>query len=317
MPASILRDPIQIRLGGYGPPTTAFSKSLQFIGERLEAQFGDAIEIHYVWNIMDLGYRGEDIIWLVESGLLTLGYQSSSYLTDRARALGFVDLPFQFRNNAHARDAMDGELGRHLTDELEANFDFRILGWFENGFRHISNRLRSVRRPEDMAGMKIRVLPSDEQAKTFALLGAEPMKMDLTEAIAGVVDGSLDAQENPFANTVTYGVHNHHPYHTATGHFYISRPIFAHRPSVDAWPDELRAAAYAAVTEAVAFQRGLAEQEAVDSRRAIIEAGGEVIDLTADEHAAFAAAVGPQLDEARGVYGAEMFRMLDAARPSG
>nr|MBC8159286.1 hypothetical protein [Alphaproteobacteria bacterium] len=73
--------PIQIRMGGYGPPTTSFSLSLKRIGDRLEAQFGDAVKIDYVWNIMDLGYRGEKILDMVEHGILTLGYQSSSYLT--------------------------------------------------------------------------------------------------------------------------------------------------------------------------------------------------------------------------------------------
>ena len=88
--------PIQIRMGGYGPATTGFSRALKRIGDRLEKQFGDRVDIKYVWNIMDLGYRAEDILWLVEHGLLTLGYQSSSYLTDRVPELGFVDLPFLF-----------------------------------------------------------------------------------------------------------------------------------------------------------------------------------------------------------------------------
>src|SRR5215471_15743708 len=71
-------DRIQIRMGGYGPASTGFSRALKFIGDRLEAEFGDRVEVKYVWNIMDLGYRAEDILWLVEHGLLTLGYQSSS-----------------------------------------------------------------------------------------------------------------------------------------------------------------------------------------------------------------------------------------------
>ena len=89
-----MNNPIQIRMGGYGPATTGFSRALKFIGDRLEAAFKDRVEIKYIWNIMDLGYRGEDILWLVEHGLLTLGYQSSSYLTDRVPELGLVDLPF-------------------------------------------------------------------------------------------------------------------------------------------------------------------------------------------------------------------------------
>ena len=298
---------IQISLGGYGPETTAFSQSLKFIGQRMEARFGDRVDVKYVWNIMDLGYRGEDILWLVESGILTVGYQSSSYLTDRVPALGFVDLPFLFASNDQARAAIDGALGQHLTDQIEDRMNYRILGYFENGFRHISNRLRPVRAPSDLTDMKIRVLPSDVQARTFELLGAVPMKMDLTEAIAGVVDGSLDAQENPFANTVTYGVHNHHRFHTVSNHFYISRPIFAHRDAVDAWPDDIRDAMYQITAEAVAFQRGLSEHEARDSRTAIEAANGQIEDLTPDEIAAFRMAVKPQLDAARGTYGDTIF----------
>ena len=75
-----MTDPIQIRMGGYGPATTGFSRALKFIGDRLEREFGDRVQIKYVWNIMDFGYRAEDILWLVEHGVLTLGYQSSSYL---------------------------------------------------------------------------------------------------------------------------------------------------------------------------------------------------------------------------------------------
>src|SRR2546430_8936514 len=94
-----MADPITIRMGGYGPPTTGFSRALKRIGDLLEAEFGDGVEVKYVWNIMDLGYRAEDILWLVEHGLLTLGYQSSSYLTDRVPELSFVDLPFLFAKN--------------------------------------------------------------------------------------------------------------------------------------------------------------------------------------------------------------------------
>src|SRR3974390_1988917 len=117
--------PIQIRLGGYGPPTTGFSLALKRIGDRLAAQFGDRLDIKYVWNIMDLGYRSEDILWLVEQGLLTLGYQSSSYLTDRVPELGLVDLPFLFVGTDAARAAIDGALGAALARAIEARANYR------------------------------------------------------------------------------------------------------------------------------------------------------------------------------------------------
>jgi TRAP-type C4-dicarboxylate transport system substrate-binding protein len=302
--------PIQIRMGGYGPLTTGFSKSLKFIGDKLAAEFGPRVNIEYVWNIMDHGHKAEDILTLVENGEMTLGYQSSSYLTDRVPELGFVDLPFLFASNAQARGAMDGGLGSFLARKTEERINYRILGWFENGFRHISNRLRPVHLPADLKAMKIRVLPSNIQKRTFELLGAVAMRMDLTEAIAMIKAGTLDAQENPLANTVTYGVHKFHKFHTLTSHFYISRPIFFHRTSFDAWPNDLKRAMQKAVTEAVAFQRKLAVEEHEQSRQAIEDAGCEIVELNAKEHTEFVEAVAPLLADARNMYGEEMFKLV-------
>jgi TRAP-type C4-dicarboxylate transport system substrate-binding protein len=258
---------------------------------------------------MDFGYRAEDILWLVEDGVLTLGYQSSSYLTDRVPELGFVDLPFLFEQRDQARAAMDGALGRFLGEAIEQRVNYRILGWFENGFRQISNRLRIVHAPSDLKDMRIRVLPSEVQARTFELLGCVPLRMDLTEAIDRIKAGAIDAQENPFANTVTYGVHKSHRFHTVTNHFYISRPIFLHRPAFDGWPQDLQRAMRAAIERAVAFQRELAIEEDREARAAILAAGCEITGLNADELAQFRVAVTPLLDKARGTYGQKLFDM--------
>src|SRR5271155_2513368 len=305
-----MANPITIRMGGYGPPTTSFSRSLKLIGDTLLAQFGDRVDVKYVWNIMDFGYRAEEILWLVESGVLTLGYQSSSYLTDRVPELGFVDLPFLFERRDAARAAIDGALGQFLAEKIEQRVNYRILGWFENGFRHISNRLHSVRTPADLKGMRMRVLPSEVQARTFELLGAVPLRWDLTEAIAAIKAGTIDAQENPFANTVTYGVHKFHRFHTISNHFYISRPIFFHRQTFDAWPEDIKAAMGDAVRRAVEFQRGLAIEEDREARSAIEKEGCEMVTLTGDEHAKFRAAVAPLLSEAQGTYGRAIFDMV-------
>jgi len=299
-------------MGGYGPATTGFSRALKLIGDRLTEKFGDRIDVKYVWNIMDFGYKAEEILWLVESGVLTLGYQSSSYLTDRVPELGFVDLPFLFADNDQARAAMDGALGQFLAQKIEERCDFRILGWFENGFRQISNRLRAVRTPADFKGMTIRVLPSEVQRRTFELIGATPMKMDLTEAIARIKAGTIDAQENPFANTVTYHVHKFHRFHTVSNHFYISRPIFLHRASFDAWPADLQQAMRDALVEAVAFQRKLAIEEDAASRRAIEAEGCEIVEVTADEHEAFVRAVEPIYGEACEQYGKDLLNLVRA-----
>ena len=267
----------------------------------------------YVWNIMDHGHKAEDILTLVENGEITLAYQSSSYLTDRVPELGFVDLPFLFANNTQARAAMDGALGEFLVRKTEDRVGYRILGWYENGFRHISNRLRPIHLPADMKGMKIRVLQSEIHRRTFELLGAHAMRMDLSEAIAMIKAGTLDAQENPLANTVTYGVHKFHKFHTLTSHFYISRPIFLHRASFDGWPDDLKRTMQAAITESVRFQRELGIEENEISRKAIQDAGCEIVALTEKEHLAFVDAVQPLLADAHNMYGDEMFKMLPRA----
>ena len=300
-------------MAGYGPPTTGFSKSLKFIGDRLEAQFGRGVGVEYIFNIMDHGHKAEDILTLVEKGEITLGYQSSSYLTDRVPELGFVDLPFLFSSNAQARGAMDGALGEFLARKTEERINYRILGWFENGFRYLSNRLHPIHVPADMKGMKIRVLPSEIHRRTFELLGAVAMRMDLTEAIAMIKAGTLDAQENPLANTVTYGVHTFHKFHTLSYHFYISRPIFLHRTSFESWPEELRSAVRVAVADAVANQRKLAVEENESARKVIEAQGCEINELTPREHEAFVAAVQPLLEEARTTYGEVMFKMMPKA----
>ena len=305
-----MSDPITIRMGGYGPPTTSFSLALKLIGDTLIEEFGDRVSVRYVWNIMDFGYRAEDILWLVEDGILTLGYQSSSYLTDRVPELGFVDLPFLFDRRDAARASIDGAVGHFLAEKIEQRVNYRILGWFENGFRHISNRLRPIHTPVDLNGMRIRVLPSEVQARTFGLLGAIPVQCDLTEAIAGIKAGTLDAQENPFANTVTYGVHKFHRFHTVTNHFYISRPIFLHRPSFNGWPADLQNSMRGAISKAVTFQRKLAIEEDAQARAAILAEGCEIADLSGPEHAQFRAAVVPLLDDARTTYGRQMFDLI-------
>jgi tripartite ATP-independent transporter DctP family solute receptor len=298
-------------MGGYGPSTTGFSLALKRIGDRLKTKFGDRVDVKYVYNILDLGYRADDIIWLVESGVLTLGYQSSSYFTGRIPAVGVADLPFLFSDQARARAAMDGALGDALRTRIEAGMDFRIVGYFENGFRHVSNRVKPIHSPADMKGLTIRVLPSKVQARTFELLGAVPKVMDLTEALAAIKAGTLDAQENPFSNTVTYGVHTFHRFHTETNHFYLSRPIFVHRRSFDGWPRELQDELRAAVRDAVMFQRESHVKEELEAAAEIKKAGGEIVGLNPEEHKAFVSAVSPIYKEARDQFDRGLLTLVD------
>ena len=145
----------------------------------------------------------------------------------------------------------------------------------------------------------------------YELLGAQPQRLDLTEAIEGIASGRLDAQENPFANTVTYDIHKFHPYHTMSNHFYISRGIFANRTAFYSWPNDIKNVINDSVRDAISFQRGLAEQEALDSVKILESEGCEIVELTEEEHASFVEAVKTQHDDARDQFGDAMFRMID------
>ena len=291
---------IQIRLGGYGPPSTTFSRALKIIGDKLKVQFGPRVDIQYVWKVMDLGYNAEDVLSLVERGALSIGYQSTSGLMPD---VGFADLPFLFQNEAAARTAIDGTFGALLASAIETKTNSRVLGFFENGFRHISNSIRPVRSPADFQGMSIRTLNSPIQARTFELLGAKPVHVGLAKLIAALKNGEIDGQENPLANTVTYGAHKLHKFHTLTNHFYVSRVVAAHRQSFDSWPKDLQDAVRAAVKAAIPLQRDYAEQEEIDARKAIEAAGCDVVDLTQAERGAFRNAVKPIYAEARRQFG--------------
>lgn len=309
-----MSDPIQIRMGGYGPPTTTCSRGLKIIGDRLEAEFGKAVDVKYIWNVMDLGYKGGDLLWMAEHGILTLTYQSTSYLADRVPELEFADLPFLFGSLDEARSAMDGKLGVYLSRKIEERIGYRLLGYFENGYRHVSNRLRPVHTPADLKGMRIRLMPGKVHSRSFELLGAVPFSLDLKPGLEAIVSGAVDAQENPLANTVDYGAHKVHRYHTLTGHCYLSRGIYMNRAAFDGWPGEFQAAMKRAAREAVAVQRELAVKEEEIARRAIESEGGEIVELTPGEREAFVRAVKPLHDEARERLGEEMFALLQAER---
>lgn len=306
-----MRNPVQIRMGGYGPPTTTHSRALKLIGDRLAAEFGDAVDVKYVWNVMDFGYRGEEVLWMAEQGLLTIAYQSTSYSTDRVPELEFADLPFLFDGVAQARAAMDGKLGSYLSRKIEERTNYRVLGYFENGYRHVSNRLRPVRAPADLAGMRIRLQPSKIHCRTFELLGAVPVPCDLKPGLEAIKSGAVDAQENPLANTVDYGAHKVHRHITLTGHCYLSRGIYANRTAFDGWPEALQSALTGAVREAIITQRELAVKEEEIARSTLQAAGCEIVDLTPEEREAFVRAVKPLHDEARKRFGEDVFGLVN------
>ncbi|MGI9259430.1 MAG: TRAP transporter substrate-binding protein, partial [Gammaproteobacteria bacterium] len=285
-------------MGGHAQPGTSFSRGLDLIGNRLVERFGQRIDPRYAYDVEGVGFEGTDMLWLVETGVLSLAYSTDA--GEGVPALEVAALPFLFSNTDEARAAMDGPLGRAAIDDIESRTPFRVLGFFENGFRHLSNSVRPVRTLADLNGLSVRVFPAVQEA--FRLLGADVVYAPISETIPRLADGSYAGQENPFENVVGYGMQEYQRYYTMTYHSYLSRPVFVHGPTFDSWPTELQAEIREAVAEAVNVQRELHDIAEISSAAAIRDAGGEIVELTGEQRSEFIAAVEPVYSDARSRY---------------
>ncbi|MGI9379057.1 MAG: TRAP transporter substrate-binding protein [Methyloligellaceae bacterium] len=305
-----MSETVQFRMGGYGPSTSSHSRALEIFSAYLQDDKGESIDPKYFWNVMDFDYRADDLLWMVEQGILTLCYFSSSYLSDRVPELNIIDLPFVFDSTAEAHAALDGELGRRLSEKVEATTGYRVLGFWENGFRHLSNRLSPVHRPADLQDMRIRMQPNQTHIETFELLGAIPVSLDLKPGIEHIVTGKVDAQENPLVNTLTYGVADHQKFITMSAHFYGARILLVHKDSFDSWPESLQQSVREAGRKAIEFQRATVAAEEQDVRDKLVDLGCSFVEPSEEERQEFKERVAPVIDKARTELGEEWFDLI-------
>lgn len=285
-------------IGGYGPEKSAHGAGLRAIREGIELGTNGEIQVDVTWNLMDEGRPNTDLFKLVESGEMFLCYFSSSYLGGRVGELNILETPFLFDDLRAAHSALDGDLGVALREAVRAKTGFEALGFWDNGFRHMTNRLRPIRSPQDMRGMKVRMQPNAIHEELIRSWGAVPVAVELSEAVRMIADLEVDAQENPLANTVAYGVDKVHPYVTMTGHLYGARGLFAHRSTYDAFPDDVQKAVDDSVARAVDIQRFEARNLETKLRTDLESSGLEFIDLSPGDRAAFVEAAAPAMEMA-------------------
>jgi TRAP-type C4-dicarboxylate transport system substrate-binding protein len=302
---------IDMRFGGYQIPASVHSRALAVLKHEIEARLGATVRIEIDGNIVARGHKASDLLTMVDSGDLTLCYFSTSYLGQRVPEFAVLDLPFLVRDRHKAYAALDGQLGALLTEKLGACSNYRILGFWDNGFRHFSNRVRPIRRPEDCRSLRIRNLFSELHVRTFELLGFEAVTLDVRDLVPAVQSGEVDAQDNPLTNIRNFGFLDYHRWITLTGHFFGSAALLCHAPSYRSWPDDVRAAVDAAAAIATSAQREFAAAEDAAVLAEIDPERNEVIRLTDDERAAFVAMVKPLVDEQRDRFGANLIGELE------
>ena len=302
--------PIRIRFSGYQPPASVHSRAAAVFGRALADRLGDAVRFEFDGNIIDSGRAAADLLTMVESGEIAMCYFSASYLANRVPAFALLDMPFTITDRDQAYAVLDGPLGTILADRLQTASGYRVLGFWDNGFRHFSNARRPIRTPEDCRGLRLRTLFSDLHAEVFAMLGFDPVALDVKDLLAAVAAGTIDAQENPLTNTYNFGLHRHHPYITLSSHFFGAALLLCNQAAFAGWPPEVRAAVEQAAAEATAAQRTFAAEDDESVLVKLRQSGNEVIALSEPERAAFAAAVAPLIETQRRKFGAELFDYL-------
>jgi TRAP-type C4-dicarboxylate transport system substrate-binding protein len=304
--------PIVLKFGGYQEPASIHNRAAVRFGELLRKALGDRISFELIGSVLKIGRRSGDLVPMVERGELSFCYMSTVRFSKFAPSLKLLELPFVVRERRAAFEALDGEYGRSAARLIEEKTPCRVLGFWDNGFRHLSNRVRPIRKPEDCRGIRIRTQMSELHGETFRALGFEPLAIDIKEFTEQIGGERIQAQDNPLTNIYNFGVHDHHRYITLTGHFWGASCFVCNAAQYREWPEDMRIAVDAAAKDATAYQRRLAAAEDAEILAKLDPAKNEVIQLTGAERAAFMKAVEPVLDRHRREFDAKLFAWLGA-----
>ena len=250
-----------LRIGGYQAPRSVHTRGLDVFTSALAASMGGGVAISVETDITTGGRRAADLLAMVAGDALDVCYFSSSYLAGQVPDLGLLDLPFEIAERAQAYAVLDGPIDRHLAEQVAAATPYRLLGFWDNGFRNLSNRCRPIVEPKDCRGLRLRTLDNAFHQEVFRALGFRPQVLDVRDLLPAVTEGRIDAQENPLTNTVNFGIAEHHPFITISRHFFGVALLLVNRERFDGWPPRLRQAVDLAAKSATVAQRRFANDE--------------------------------------------------------
>ncbi len=173
--------------------------------------------------------------------------------------MSIFDLPFLFKDRAHAYKSLD-TVGMELGKDLEPK-GLKLLGYMENGIRHLTNNVREVKAPADMKGLKIRVMSNKIYIETIKALGGSPTPMAFGELYSAMQQGTVDGQENPSAHIFTKRFFEVQKYASLTAHAYAPEPVLISMITWGRLSDAQKAVIQEAAKEAVDWQRELSTKE--------------------------------------------------------
>ncbi len=267
---------------------------------------------------------------MVAKGVIDCAMESTINISPVFPEANIFHLPF-FVNNFENLDKMKaGKSGAMVFEAMEKK-GLKPLAWAENGFRQLTNSKRPVLTPDDLKGLRIRVVGSPLFIDTFRALGADPVNMNWGDAVAGFQQGVVDGQENPVGVIVPLQVHQYHKYATFWNYLVDPLIIYWNQEQWSAFPDDIKKGILEAAEEAGRFEIALCragldgdkslailkdefafEMEVPDPVKWLQEKGVTVQFLDDRQVEAFKAATKPVFEKWSRELGAEIFEAAKA-----
>jgi tripartite ATP-independent transporter DctP family solute receptor len=233
------------------------------------------------------------------------------FFTGLAPKLNVLDLPFLFRDRRHVTAVLDGPIGRQLRGELDGA-NLQVLGFWDIGFRNLTNSRRAIATPADLRGLKIRTTPNPAHIKAFQLLGANPAPMPFTELFTALETRTVDGQENPttlILNARFYEVQRHL---SLTRHAYTAGILAMSKPRWESLSPAQQELMQAVADEVTPRQRQMNEDAEASSVAELKAKGMQVVDTP--DRAAFARIVTEEVRrDFASRFGSELPEAIDAA----
>jgi len=176
---------------------------------------------------------GENIVLAAtRTGALDAAVLTGGVVSAVVPEMSVFDIPFLFRDEAHAKAVMQGPVGARIAAKF-ADKGLVLLAFGKQGFRNMTNSKHPIRTPGDIRGLKIRVIPNETYKMAFQALGAEVVPMDFPLVYAALKDGRLDGEENPLTTISSSRFHEVQKYLTMTGHFFAPVAFIANKAMFD------------------------------------------------------------------------------------
>jgi TRAP-type C4-dicarboxylate transport system substrate-binding protein len=280
-----------LHFAGYQPARSVHTRALHALRDSVARRTGGALAIDVTDSVVAAGRKAADLLPMVANGELDGCYFASSYLAARVPALEVFDRPFQAGSREQVFAGLDGDTGAVLAERVAAQTDYRVLAWWDNGIRHISNAVRPIRTPADCVGLRLRTLDNAQHQATFRRLGFQPIYIDVADLPRAVAERTVDAQENPLTNLVNFNLQTHHKHVSLTGHLLGIVLLLVNRARHDALPEQQRRDLADAARGSQITQRALAIAEDAECLGLLAASGVCIVEPGALDLQGFRAAV--------------------------